>query len=229
MTGYHRYAVFYVPPPDEALAQFGAGWLGRDIRTGDARLPDDPPPGWNRLTARPRKYGFHGTLKAPFELAEDKGLPMLREAVGAVAERFAAFDCAPLRLTPFGRILALVPERPSAALDALAAECVTALDPFRAPMDDAERARRRGRGLSAREEAYLAQWGYPHVLEEFRFHLTLTGAVPEDIRPAIEADLQRRTAPLCTAPFRVDALTLCGEAITDGRFRVIERFALGGG
>ena len=32
-------------------------------------------------------------------------------------------------------------------------------------------------GLTDRQEALLTQWGYPYVMEEFRFHITLTGAL----------------------------------------------------
>lgn len=36
-------------------------------------------------------------------------------------------------------------------------------------------ARRRERPLSPQQEIYLARWGYPYVLEEFRFHWRANG------------------------------------------------------
>ena len=48
-----RYAIYYTPPPETALARFGAAWFARDAPGLDA----------------PRRYGFHGTLKVPFRLA----------------------------------------------------------------------------------------------------------------------------------------------------------------
>ena len=47
--------------------------------------------------------------------------------------------------------------------------------PFARPPGAAELERRRKAGLSAAQEKMLLRWGYPYVLDEFRFHLTLTG------------------------------------------------------
>jgi hypothetical protein len=80
-----------------------------------------------------------------------------------------------LEVRRLGGFIAVVPTEPSAALADLAAATVAALDPFRAPPSEAELARRRKARLSDRQEALLMKWGYPYVMEEFRFHLTLTG------------------------------------------------------
>ena len=63
-----RYAIYYLPPAG-ALADFGARWLGWDVRRGAAAVQLDLP-GLRDATEAPRKYGFHGTLKPPFRLAE---------------------------------------------------------------------------------------------------------------------------------------------------------------
>src|SRR3546814_8050230 len=76
------------------------------------------------LTDDPRRYGFHGTLKPPFALAEGFD----RSALVGVVEDFAAgcraFLAPPLRLVILDGFLALVPSGPSDALEALAAGCV---------------------------------------------------------------------------------------------------------
>ena len=86
-----RWAVYWAPPPDSALARFGAAWLGRDAAGGeDPKRPALPGIGAaeaEALTAAPRFYGLHGTLKPPFALTASIG----PEDVTAEARRFADF------------------------------------------------------------------------------------------------------------------------------------------
>ena len=65
------------------LADFGARWLGWDVRRGAAAVQLDLP-GLRDATEAPRKYGFHGTLKPPFRLAEGQDFDALRDAVAAL-------------------------------------------------------------------------------------------------------------------------------------------------
>lgn len=221
---YTRYAVYYVPAPG-VLATFGADWLGWDVVRG---LPVAHPalPGLAQITATPRKYGFHGTLKPPFHMAEGKDLTGLREAMEIFAAHHAPACCAGLELTTLGGFLALTPHGEARALAALAGACVTELDSFRAPPSAAEIARRRAADLSPAEDANLLAWGYPYVLESFRFHLTLSGKLnPEEL--AKWRGHLARTLPPLPAPFCIDALTLVGER-PDGAFEVLHRYALTG-
>jgi hypothetical protein len=73
--------------------------------------------------------------------------------------------------------VALVPTSPNSALQSLAAACVTELDEVRAPLTQADRERRRVDPDDARAAELFERYGYPHVLERFRFHMTLTGPV----------------------------------------------------
>src|SRR5262249_54746601 len=68
--------------------------------------------------------------------------------------------------------------------------CVTAFDNFRSPVTPEERRRRLGAGLTNRQIENLDRWGYPYVLEDFRFHMTLTGPVDAGRRGAIVSLLQ---------------------------------------
>ena len=221
---YARFAVYYVPP-DGPLAEFGASWLGWDVVTGQ-EVPQFDLPGLQDITKTPRKYGFHGTLKPPFRLKEGQTLEALQEAAETMAERLAPARCDGLQLAALGRFLALTPFGPLDGLQCIAEACVRDLDGFRAPADEAELARRRKARLSARQEALLAQWGYPYVFEEFRFHLTLSGRLPEDAMPrwieAVHAKL-----PDVPVPFVTDQIALCGER-ADGRFELIHRYTLTG-
>ncbi|MEM9972496.1 MAG: DUF1045 domain-containing protein, partial [Pseudomonadota bacterium] len=141
-----RFAIFYVPPPGP-LADFGAAWLGWDIAQG-APVRQRDVAGLREITDAPRKYGFHGTLKPPFRLAEGQTIADLREAVRATAATVAPAMCDGLELARLGRFLALVPVGDTAALRRVATACVRDLDRFRAPPTEAELARRRAAGLS---------------------------------------------------------------------------------
>lgn len=225
--GFRRYAVYVAPTG--ALGAFGTAWLGWDAAAGQSVAPPALPPlprPWAEIVAVPRKYGFHGTLKPPFRLAEGMGAHELHWAVQALALRLAPAEAAGLRLARLGGFVALVPEGDAGPVSALAARVVEALDAFRAPPDAAEIARRRPERLSPRQRALLDRWGYPYVMEEFRFHLTLSGDLPEAEAEALRAALAPQVAPLLTRPFVLDHLALFGEA-PDGRFRLIHRYPLG--
>ncbi|MEM6664275.1 MAG: DUF1045 domain-containing protein [Pseudomonadota bacterium] len=199
MPEFERYAVYYAPPKGSALARFGAAWLGWDIDTGAAvdrlEVPGLPVP-LPDLTARARRYGFHGTLKPPFFLSEGTSADALATALSQYCRSAAPVAAPPLRLRQMGHFFALVPDGASEGLVGLAAWLVEALDAYRAPPRDEEVARRRSAGLSARQDANLVRWGYPYVMDEFRFHLTLTDGVPIESAPAIEAALLPLVTPL---------------------------------
>ncbi|WP_212523443.1 DUF1045 domain-containing protein [Actibacterium sp. MT2.3-13A] len=229
MWDYRRYAIYFAPEPGP-LAEFGAAWLGWDPATGkEVAHPDVAalPRPVAELTETPRKYGFHGTIKPPFRLAGGQSAQALHAAAQALCARLAPVALEGLGLSRLGAFLALTPKGDTGALAALAAETVRALDRFRAPPSEAEIARRNPARLSPAQRALLEKWGYPYVLGEFRFHLTLTGRLERGEAGAVEAALGPVVAPLLPAPFRVDNLCLFGEA-EDGRFHLLHRYALSG-
>lgn len=217
-----RFAIYYVPPKD-ALADFGAAWLGWDSERGRA-CPQLDVPGLDRITAKPRKYGFHGTLKPPFRLAEGIQATELADACAQMAGSCAPASCDGLELTQMGRFLALTIQGDASGVARVASHCVRELDRFRAPASDAELARRRKARLSDRQDALLNRWGYPYVMEEFRFHMTLTGRVPED-QLNFWIDTLRAHLPPLPAPFVLDQVALVGET-SDGQFELIKRYSL---
>lgn len=221
---YARFAIYYVPPEGD-LAAFGATWLGWDISAGCAVQQFDLP-GLSDITMTPRKYGFHGTLKPPFRLKAGTTLEGVRDAASEMAAKLAPATCDGLELTALGSFLALTPTGALSQLQHVAATCVRDLDGFRGPADDDELARRRQAGLSARQEALLTAWGYPYVLEEFRFHLTLSGKLPGDALSEWKAVLHQNLPDL-PSPFVLDQIALCGER-EDGRFEVLHRYTLAG-
>ena len=226
-----RYAVYYTPPKG-TLAEFGATWLGWDIATGTKRphpvLADLPPPiSLSQITRAPRKYGFHGTIKPPFHLAMGNSQSSLADALRALCKELAPVHTDGLNLTKLGRYFALTVTNSPQSLQTLASRVVIELDGFRAPLSAEDLAYRRKANLSAHHDALLVAWGYPYVLDAFRFHITLTGALPHDHADAVFKLLEPIIDGLPTASFCLDALTLVGEDDT-GNFCEIDQFRLTG-
>lgn len=227
MSDYTRFAVYYAPAPGP-FAAFCASWLGWDAARGaPCPHPDIPglPAPVSEITQTPRKYGFHGTLKPPFRLTGTRAA--LEQDVAALAARLSPAEMPGLALTRLGAFLALTPTGDTDPLSHLAAETVRALDHHRAAPTEAELARRRSARLSPSQEDNLDRWGYPYVMQDFRFHLTLTGRLPQEQAEQTQTALAPVLAPLLPEPFRVDALCLFAEA-SDGRFHLLHRYALSG-
>jgi hypothetical protein len=226
MTMMKRYAVYYAPRPGR-FATHAATWLGRDAEAGEPRvqpvLPGLPDPA--SITGDPRRYGFHGTLRAPFRLADGIEATAVDATVAGLAARLAPVVCDGLRLENLQGFLALTPLGGEAALRDLAAAVVEGTNGLRSPLTAAEIARRRPEGLSHRQRALLDLWGYPHVMEEFRFHLTLTDRLtdPAPVRQVLE----RHFAPVLPSPFVIEDLCLFGEDMA-GVFHLVHRYALTG-
>ena len=223
MTAFSRFAVYYLP--DGPLAAFGAAWLGWDAGQG-VTVPQWGVPGLADWTATPRKYGFHATLKPPMRLAPGAALAGLTRAVAELAAREPPVTVPALVIRAQGRFVALVPAAPCAPLSALAAACVTELDAFRAPAPPEEIARRRAKGLTPAQDAHLVRWGYPYVLDQFGFHMTLTGSLDEATRERARAAAEARL-PRLPAPFGIDRIAIAGEG-ADGMFRALSYHALTG-
>jgi putative phosphonate metabolism protein len=226
-----RFAIYFVPAANSALYRFGAAVLGHDCYTGEpvARLRDVglTEAEWAALTAEPRKYGFHATLKAPFRLRDEFGHDDLLADVRALAASISTVPTLEPAVELIGGFVAVVPRMPSPALDRLAADCVTAFERFRLPMTEQERDRRLAAGLSQHQVANLDRWGYPYVFEEFRFHMTLTRRIQPDRRLAIHALLQNEFSRHCGyGPIRLDRLALARQYHPNAPFRVIGHAAV---
>lgn len=227
MTNFKRFAVYYAPEPGP-LADFGAHWLGWDMATGRfVHHPSIDGLDIATLTATPRKYGLHGTIKPPFRLAEGCTITDLETATAALCAQMAPLQLEGLALSRLGGFLALTITGDTAPLNQLANKTVQTLDPFRAALSEAELERRRKARLSPQQEALLAKWGYPYVMEEFRFHITLTGKMPRTEAEAVRNHIEPVITPLLPRPFPVESLCLVGED-ENGLFHMIRRYALTG-
>jgi len=239
MKHYHRFALYYAPARSAFLEQAEA-WLGRsacldhhaaplDLEAAgfSALTPEQRAEQW-RITAEPRRYGFHATLKPPFRLRE--GQTAL--ALCAELDAFAA-TCAPvtlvegLKFAQIGSFFALIPAVESHDLAAFAARVVRHFEPFRAELNPSEMARRLRANLSPRQIELLGQWGYPYVMEEFRFHLTLSDRLTAEEAAFWAPLLQARFEPLLPRPLVIADLCLFGQE-EGGDFELIHRAPLTG-
>ena len=224
-----RFAIYAAPRADGALWQVANAWLGRDPASG-AALARSALAGFSaarcaEITEAPRHYGFHATLNPPFRMAPGCREAALIAALAAFARERTAIVLPPLAVTALGGFLALTCTRACPEIDRLAEDCLRRFDRFRSPMDGAERADSRPSGLTGAQERNLAQWGYPYVLEAFRFHMTLTGRLAAEERARAAAALADlfATAGLCSVT--LDGICLFEQDTTDSPFLLRQRFA----
>jgi hypothetical protein len=129
-----------------------------------------------------------------------------------------------LQVSQLDGFLALVPEDDPAPLQDLAARCVTELDGFRSPPSADELARRRKAALSARQDANLLRWGYPYVLDDFRFHMTLTQRLDPSDSMRLAPAAQEHFASELAADATIDGITLFHEPEPGAPFLVLRHF-----
>lgn len=220
-----RVAVYYAPRPDDPLSAEAATWLGRDPESGAPTLQPDLPD-IEAITAEPRLYGFHATLKPPMRLAEGRQWVDVLEAAKQLADRTAPFALPDLAVSDVFGFLALRETTHCPALQALADACVAHLDPFRAPPSDAELARRRRAGLTPLQDAMLQRWGYPYVFETWFFHMTLTRRLTAAEKALYMPAAQRHFAGAIAVPRRVEDVCLFIQPKSGEPFVIAERIPL---
>ncbi len=232
--GQARYALYFSPEYGSPWWALGAHWLGRCPVSNCPQLqPDLSAIGreaFAALTAAPRRYGFHATLKAPMRLAEPYSLDLLRRRLTQFAASVQPFVFAPLAVTQVEDFLALVPSAPMTELQAVADRLVIELDDFRAPLSPHDRARYALRSYSDRQRALMQEWGYPFVFDQFRAHFTLTGSLVSTCASERTALLEAASTQLARVngvPLMFDAISLFREAHPGEPFRLIDRFPLG--
>jgi Protein of unknown function (DUF1045) len=215
-----RYAIYFCPASDTALGRLGQNWLAASPHAPE--LTGISTERRNALLFKVRRYGWHATIRAPFMPAVDVAYDDVRRAVASVAHACASFEL-PLHIHRLAGFLALRPCVDGAAPKQLAAICLTALLPLCAPLSN-EVLERRSVGLDADEAGLLQGYGYPYVLDRYRFHLTLSAPATESEENAMREWLEPRVAELPST--RMDALSICREATPGGAFELVERIPL---
>lgn len=219
-----RAALYYAPELEDPLHAAASAWLGRDAVTG-AVLAQPDLPDVAGITADPRGYGFHATLKPPFRLA--RGYEALLEDARAWAATQAPFELPPLSVQDLKGFLALRETAHCPPLHALADSAVAALDAHRAPPTEEELARRRKAKLSAAHEAMLLRWGYPYVMGEWQFHMTLTRRLTPGEREIWFPAATAHFAGIAGIPRKVGAVCVFTQAAPGAPFLIGERIRLG--
>ncbi|MFM0199021.1 DUF1045 domain-containing protein [Paraburkholderia fungorum] len=206
-----RFALYYAPSRESAWWQAGSAWLGRDAESGE-RCVSPQPQALGRpladLTEAPRRYGWHGTLVAPFRLAEGVTQQQVLDAARDWAGTQSPFAL-PVEAATLGDFVALRPADPDgeANLRHVAASALRTLHPLRARPSPADLARRLAAPLSERQRALLIEWGYPYVFDEFRFHMTLSSSLADaDERALLVSWWQAQTPAL--GPLAIDHAAL---------------------
>ena len=230
MATFPRYAIYYVAAPGSDLDRFGAQLLGYDAYTGgDLPFPDgimQMAPDWRDLTRDPRKYGFHATLKAPLSLAPGKTEAELLATCESFAHKPRPIPVIRPVVGSISGFIAVVPAAPSAELDRLAADCTSEFDSFRAPLTSEDRARRNTSDLTPRQCEHLDRWAYPYVMEDFRFHMTLTGRLAVERREPILTMLRNRFSAIGLKTLAIDRIAVFRQESSDSRFRIVKHWEL---
>jgi len=226
---FDRYAVYYSPPPEAPIQQFASRWFGRDTMTGEnrrrMRLKGFGLEDLAGITASPARYGFHATLKAPFRLSAEASYADLLQSARKLATQLEPI--APLRLVlgELSGFLALRPDRDQGPIGAVADACTTELDRYRAALNEQERARRLNGALTDRQIQHLDRWGYPYILDDFRFHMTLTKRLDEPLRSRLFDALAAHVADALATSFDLDSLCLFGDPGHGRPFQFLDRIS----
>jgi putative phosphonate metabolism protein len=221
-----RYALYFAPDAD--WWRRGSMWLGRDAISGQ-QLPQPAIAGlaadmqW-QLTRDARRYGFHATLKAPFQLADGLTEANLHQALQEFCKQQNHIKIQAPEVQWMGKFLALRPTGEQPALNEFAFACVSHFDHFRAPMSRAELARRQQMPLSPRQNDLLLEWGYPYTAEEFRFHITLTDRLDAG---AVADSLHRAACQYfaVSEPLIINGISLFIEPQAGQDFELLRRFS----
>lgn len=225
-----RYAIYFTPCPRTRLWQIGSAIVGYDSQVAQAvALPADK--GIAALLtpiiqAEPHRYGFHATLRAPFELSAGHDEEQLLQVAHELAAGLSCFTVPRVEIGEMGGFLALLAPEPPAALGALAAACVHGFEPLRAELSPDDIARRMQAPLTPRQVANVQAWGYPYVFDDYVFHMTLTGKLAAEqrliVRRALAGLLDGHLGSL-----EIDAISVLRQNSRDGNFRILERIPLG--
>jgi hypothetical protein len=215
-----RLAIYFAPAEGSLLARLAAEWFAQE----DVQAH----------TVSPRHYGFHATLKPPFALAEGVTAARVRESVAAFAAGAVALRLPALEVSLLGNFIALTLREPSAELTALAGRIVEHFDAFRRPPTEEELEQRRRAKLNERQLELLERWGYPYVMEQWQFHMTLTSNLTSSLtsslqeaglREELHGRLREHFGPALAEPVWMEDLSVFWQPDRATAFTHTDRFA----
>lgn len=213
-----RYAIYFTPPAGHPLVRTAAEWLGRDAFTDNMfEIPNSR----KEITKEARRYGFHATLKAPFELHANQTEANLLDAVRSFCNSHHSFTLPCVSVSQMGGFFALIPEITSPQLQEFASKIVQFFDPFRAPLGDKDIARRKPHTLSPRQLEHLIKWGYPYVLDQFQFHMTLTGRIADENADRVSSQINQFFEAYVDQPLSISGIAVFVEPTHGADFQIL--------
>ena len=236
MKKYSRYAIYYAPPKESSLEEFGRYWFGWDPlnaklinnkhrinylnRFGIKNLINIDK---NVLIAK--KYGFHGTLIPPFKLNKNYSTNTLFKKTEEIAKKFKKFKFYKFKLKKMNNFYAFVQNKKNNNINKLSNRLVRELFKFRSPLTKKEIDRRNPSKLSKLQLNILYKWGYPYLMSEFNFHMTLASEVT-GIKLYLELKkIERNKEIILNEINNFDKIYIFGEN-QKGMFENLENFSL---
>jgi hypothetical protein len=216
-----RFAIYYAPPTSSELWQRASRWLGRDAATGN--VPNEgiagiTPDTLTAITPSAARYGFHATLKAPFALAPGRTREELESALQGFSLRHGRVPLGRVELRLLDGFLALTAVVQSPELTDFAGKVVAEFDAFRAPMSAEERERRLKSKLTTYQIGLMDHYGYPYVMDQFLFHMTLTDRMDLAMQERVVPAAAEWFGPALETPVVLDRLSLYYEPEAGGPF-----------
>ena len=226
-----RYALYFDASDTDDLRRIGETWLGRDSAT-DASLTQPNVAGFTdarirEITESVRHYGFHATLKPPFALATGRTADELKAEVQNFVQAHRRIPDVRLKVGSLDGFMALLLAEETPAVRSLADACVRSFDDFRFPSSKAELERRRKTPLTDHQDMLLERWGYPYVMDAFRFHMTLTCRLPASDRERLQPSLEAMFGPAIAKGVSVDGISLFRQDDRQSPFRRIAHYPFG--
>ena len=227
-----RFAIYFTFARDTALYQKATLWLGHCVYN-EALCRKESGDGFSPQLERFRSvqqaahYGFHATLKPPFRLQARTTRTELVDRLVDFASSIQPFNCAPLKVASIDNFIALTLSEDCDELNQLARQCVQSFESFRAPLNETEMQKRLKPPLTLRQQQLLNQWGYPYLFDEFRFHITLTDRLSDDLVEDALHRLDLEFSPLLSSSLYIDRICLFHQKDSATPFQLVQTCLLG--
>ena len=236
MTNYKRVAIYFLPKKNSSLENFGKNLLGRDInKKKKISLTRRQKYFINRgftyfdelkdYCEEPAKYGFHATLKAPFRLKRNVKTKNFYDVISHIAAQHSRFKIKGLKIVYSKKFTFITSRKPNKLLINLENDLVKHLDTFRAELNKTEIKKRIPDSLTFKQNKYLKEWGYPFVLDQFKFHMTLMNQNNNKLSNKQKLELEKLIYKISNNLLEFNEISLLGEN-KNGYFEEIKRFKL---
>ena len=236
MKKYSRYAIYYAPPKESNLEEFGRYWFGWDPL--NAKLINNKQrinylngfgiknlKNIDKNVLIAKKYGFHGTLIPPFKLNKNYSTNTLFKKTEDIAKKFKKFKFYKFKLKKINNFYAFVQNKKNNNINKLSNRLVRELFKFRSPLTKKEIDRRNPSKLSKFQLNILYKWGYPYLMSEFKFHMTLASEVTGNKLYSELKKIENNKEIILNEINNFDKIYIFGEN-QKGMFENLENFSL---